>query len=207
MNVMRKIILLVLLSIVFYTGGIMAIEEPKYTIESKKEHYEIRRYESTLVAETKIEASFDESGNKAFRILADYIFGNNKSKARLEMTAPVTMQEQSEKITMTAPVSQTRTSDGFLIQFTMPEKFTIDTIPEPNDPRVKIRVIASRKVAAYTYTGSWSEVYYKEQLSKFLSELNRDGVRVIGEPVFARYNSPFQLWFLRRNEILIEVTQ
>lgn len=191
--------------LLFISGIVMATEEPKYTVEEKTDHYEIRKYNSILVAETKVDASFEDAGNQAFRILADYIFGNNKSKIKVEMTAPVTQQSPSEKIAMTAPVNQLKTSDGFLVQFTMPEKFNLQNIPEPNDKRVSIREIPARRVSVYRYSGSWSESRYKEKLEEFLSELKKNGVKTAGEPILARYNSPFMIWFLRRNEIWIEV--
>ncbi len=184
----------------------MAIEEPKYAVDSKNDRYEIRAYESTLVAETVVDAEFDEAGNQAFRILADYIFGNNTSQTKIEMTAPVA-QVKSEKIEMTAPVNLTKSGSGFLVQFTMPAKFNMQNLPKPKDERVRIREIPGRKVAVFGYSGSWSESRYKSKLGEFVSALEKDGVKTVGEPVFARFNSPFRLWFLRRNEIWFEVVQ
>lgn len=195
----------VFLSIFLSAGAAMATEEPKYAVELKAEHYEIRKYDATLVAETKIETGFDDAGTQAFRILADYIFGNNKSKTKLAMTAPVTQQPPSEKIAMTAPVNQVPTPGGFLVQFTMPEGFTLDNLPEPNDTRVHIRIIPARRIAVYRYSGSWSESRYNEKLADFRKELQKDSVKTTGEPIFARFNSPWMLWFLRRNEIWLEL--
>ena len=87
---MKKYILFL---IMFLNAGVsMAIEEPKYKIETKTDVYEIRKYEPTLVAETIVDGDFEGAGNKSFRILADYIFGNNKSKSKIAMTAPVTQE-------------------------------------------------------------------------------------------------------------------
>lgn len=121
------------------------------------------------------------------------------------MTAPVSQQVASEKIAMTAPASQAKKGTGFLVQFTMPQEFTMETLPEPNDPRVHILEIPERKVAVYRYSGTWSEERYLENLKKFVSVLEQSGVVTTGEPLFARYNPPFMPWFLRRNEILFEV--
>lgn len=183
----------------------MAIEEPKYTVGAKTEEYEIREYESTLVAETKVDANFEDAGNQAFKILADYIFGNNTTKVKIDMTAPVSQASSSQKIDMTAPVSLAKAGAGFVVQFTMPAKFNLETLPKPNDARVLIKEIPKRKVAVYSYSGSWSEERYNKNLSKFLAALDRDKVKTEGEPIFARFNSPFQLWFLRRNEIWISI--
>ncbi|MEI8026726.1 MAG: heme-binding protein [Pseudomonadota bacterium] len=184
----------------------MSVSEPTYKVDSKNDHYEIRTYQPIIVAETLIEADFDEAGSKAFAILADYIFGKNKSKQKMEMTAPVAQQNLSEKIAMTAPVSQIEDHRGHLVQFTMPSNYTMDTLPLPLDPRVKLKEMGSRTVAVYSYSGSWSESRYKSKLAKFHLELSKDKITTKGEPVFARYNSPFQLWFLRRNEIWLEIS-
>ena len=186
-------------------GVAMATEEPKFAVEIKKDEYEIRKYGATLVAETEVEAEFDDAGNRAFRILADYIFGKNKTKTKIDMTAPVSQTSKSEKIEMTAPVSLSKAERGFRVQFTMPSSFTMATLPEPIDPRVQLREIPERRVAVLRYSGSWSQTRYEGKLKTLKEALAADGVKTIGEPIFARFNSPFQIWFLRRNEIWIEV--
>ncbi len=195
----------IFLSALLLMGSAMATEEPKYTVQSQNENHEIRRYPKVLVAETLVEAEFEEAGNKAFRILADYIFGNNKPNKKIAMTAPVSQAAASEKIAMTAPVSQVKGQGGFLVQFTMPSSYTRENLPEPNDPRVQIRELPARTVAVYGYSGTWSESRYKEKLADFRSELEKAGVKPTGEPVFARFNPPFMPWFLRRNEIWLEL--
>jgi len=192
-----------------YSGGAMAIEEPMYSVISKNQSYEIRKYDSIIVAQTKVEANFEEAGNQAFRILADFIFGGNKSKTKIAMTAPVNQMPAavSEKIEMTAPVSMSKSELGFLVQFTMPKQYTLETLPIPNDARVEIRQIPPRRVAVFTYSGSWSEERYQKKLQEFQLALKENSVNTKGSPLLARYNSPFQLWFLRRNEIWIEVVE
>jgi hypothetical protein len=190
-----------------YSGVVMAIEEPEFKIESKSENYEVRSYGPVLVAETTVEADFESAGNQAFRILAGYIFGGNQSKTKIAMTAPVNQKAASEKIEMTAPVTQAKGPSGFLVQFTMPKVYSLETLPIPNDSRVQLRQIPARKIAVYGYSGSWSESRYNEKLASFREELKRDGRVVAGEPVLARFDSPFRLWFLRRNEIWIEVKE
>jgi hypothetical protein len=185
----------------------MAIEESDFTLVSKNDDYEIRQYNPVLVAETNVEDSFEGAGNVAFKILAGYIFGENKSQTKIDMTSPVNQigQSKSEKIAMTAPVAQTKNQNGFTVQFTMPKKFTLDTLPIPNDSRVKLRQLPARKIAVYTYSGTWSESRYLEKLTEFKNAITKNGITTTNEPVFARYNSPFQIWFLRRNEIWIEL--
>jgi len=183
----------------------MAIEEPEYLVESKAATYEVRSYGPVVVAETQIESDFENAGNQAFRILARYIFGGNKSKAQISMTAPVGQSVAFEKIEMTAPVTQVKGGTGYWVQFTMPKKYTLATLPTPEDSRVKLREIPARQVAVLTYSGSWSESRYQDKLAGFKLDLKADKREFIGEPVLARYNSPFQIWFLRRNEIWLEL--
>jgi hypothetical protein len=196
---------LIHLVIIFKAGVVMAVSEPKFTIEKEAETYEIRSYATTVVAQTFVEADFDEAGNKAFRILADYIFGNNRQKTEISMTAPVAQKTASTKIAMTAPVSQIQGKSGFYIQFMMPDEYSLATLPEPNDSRVELLEVPARRVAVFKYSGSWSESRYKQKLAEFNAALEKDGLLKIGEPVFARFNSPLQIWFLRRNEIWQEI--
>jgi hypothetical protein len=189
--------------VTFHASDSMAIEEPPYEVEKNYGSFEVRKYPAVLVAQTEVPDAFEDAGNKAFRVLADYIFGNNISKTKIDMTAPVT--QQSEKISMTAPVSQTPVGSGYLVQFMMPKKYTLATLPTPVDARVKIVEIPARRIAVYTYSGSWSEERFSKKLAQFRKSLQEHGVQTSGEPIFARFNSPFALWFLRRNEIWLNL--
>ena len=185
-------------------GHAMATEEPSFKLIKKNDIYEIRHYPAILVAQTTIHADFDDAGNQGFKILADYIFGNNQAQTKISGTT-ITSQKKSEKIAMTAPVNMEKTQEGFLIEFTMPAKFSLATLPKPNDPRVIIREVSPRTVAVIRYAGSWSQEKYQEKLHILMNALAKDGIHTHGEPIFARFNSPFQLWFLRRNEIWVEI--
>jgi hypothetical protein len=106
---------------------------------------------------------------------------------------------------MTAPVVQTPTQNGFLVQFMMPSSFTLATLPEPTDARVKLRQVDSKTVAAHQYSGSWSQSNYDEHLKILKDALAKAGVKTQGEPLYSRYNPPFTPWFLRKNEIWFNV--
>ncbi len=184
----------------------MAIEEAKYKVVKKDGDIEVRDYEPQLVAETIVKASIEDSGNIAFRRLFNYISGKNQSKTKIEMTAPVSQESKGEKIAMTAPVSQQRSSDGeFAVSFMMPASFTMETIPAPSDEAVKIRKIPARRIAAIRYSGRWTEKRYLKFKDRLESWLKEQGLEPDGEPIWARYNPPFTLWFLRRNEVLIPI--
>jgi hypothetical protein len=180
----------------------MAIEEPRYTITASYPGFEVRRYDTYVVAETDVDGDFEKAGNEGFRRLARYIFGNNRISARLEMTAPVA---QSVKIPMTAPVAQQSREGTYLIQFVMPSDRTIATLPEPLDSRISLREVPAHSVAVRRYSGGWSRSRYEKELRYLRRALRERGLREKAQPSWARYNSPFSLWFLRRNEIQIEV--
>jgi len=191
-----------------------ALEQPAYTIVQSNDVYEIRKYESYIVAEVVVPVPESEAGSQAFGLLGGYIFGKNKGARKLEMTAPVVQtpvessadpRVVSTKIDMTAPVVQTPTTNGFLVQFMMPSAYTLATLPEPLDSQVKLREVAAKSVAAHRYSGGWSQRNYDEHLNILKTALAKDGVKTQGEPLYSRYNSPFTLWFMRRNEIWFNV--
>jgi len=184
----------------------LAIEEPDYQVVRRiGEQIEVRRYAGYAVAEVVLEASAADAGNRAFPILAGYIFGKNKGERKLEMTAPVTQSAEPVKLEMTAPVTQAAVAGGMRVQFVLPRDVTLATAPEPLDPRVRLREEPPVVRAAIRYSGTWSQANYDEHLSKLQVALAAAGVATQGEPVLARYNGPMTLWFLRRNEIWLTV--
>ncbi len=187
-----------------------ALEQPQYTVIQKSELYEIRKYEPYIVAEVVVPGPESEAGGQAFSLLGGYIFGKNKGERKLEMTAPVVQTPvaapaSSTKIEMTAPVVQTPTQNGFLVQFMMPTAFTLATLPEPTDAKVKLRQVAGKTVAALQYSGGWSQSNYDEHLNILKAALTKAGVKTQGEPMYSRYNGPMTPWFLRKNEIWLNV--
>lgn len=197
-------------SILMTSTAAQAIEQPKYTVVKSNDVYEIRKYESYIVAEVVVPGPESEAGGQAFSLLGGYIFGKNKGERKLEMTAPVVQTPvpstaASTKIEMTAPVVQTPTTNGFLVQFMMPTAYTLTTLPEPLDPKVKLREVAGKTVAAHTYSGGWSQSNYDEHLNILKSALAKDGIKTQGEALYSRYNGPMTPWFLRKNEIWFNV--
>jgi len=183
----------------------MAVEEAAYTVTTRDGRFEIRDYAPHVVAETLVEGTLEEAGTKAFNRLFRYISGGNRSREKVAMTAPVSQQPQGEKIAMTAPVAQRRVQERWAVSFMMPASHTLETLPTPEDPQVALRQVPARRMAVVRYSGSWSEQGYQRNLEELESWMRGKGLAPAGDPVWARYNSPFSLWFLRRNEILIPV--
>jgi hypothetical protein len=183
-----------------------ATEEPAYDVLRAFGNVELRQYAPYVVAEVVVDGAAEDAGNAAFPILAGYIFGKNKGEKKFDMTAPVTQTAAPVKLPMTAPVTQAMApGGGHLIQFVLPKGVTLDTAPEPLDPRVKLRQEPARQWAAIRYSGTWSQANYDEHLALLRVALVKEGVATEGEPLLARYNAPFTPWFLRRNEIWMAV--
>ena len=197
-----------LLFLLFTLSGnaAMAIEEPAYEVLLETKYYEVRRYQSYIVAEIDVDDDFKRAGNSAFRVLAGYIFGDNEPQQKMAMTAPVESRE-GVRMNMTAPVtSQAGTGDGqYTYAFVMERKYTMDTLPEPTNPDIRLVQRPERIMAVHRYSGTWSEERYREHEKTLLDALAVDRVETTGRPVFARYNAPFTPWFLRRNEIMVEI--
>jgi len=183
----------------------MATEEAPYNVTTTDDIFELREYAPQVLAEIIVDGDLESAGNKAFRPLFRYISGDNKSRGKIAMTAPVSQEQTGEKISMTAPVSQQSVQGKWAVSFMMPASYTMENLPTPDDPNIKLRQVPARRVAAVSYSGFWSEkkyLQYKQELENWITAKN---LKVIGEPVWARYNPPFTLWFLRRNEILIPI--
>ncbi|MCU0953794.1 MAG: heme-binding protein [Hyphomicrobium sp.] len=182
----------------------MTYREPAHAVESQDGDFEIRRYAPALAAEVTTSGDRNTAIGAGFRLLADYIFGNNTKKQAIEMTSPVT-QQRSEKIAMTVPVTQQASGSDWIVRFIMPATYTPDTLPVPNDPRVRIVAIPEKRVAAVRFSGRSTD----ENLSRHRAELEAwmksRGLKAAGEPTVAFYNPPWSLPFLRRNEFLVEL--
>lgn len=182
-------------------GTAHATEEPSYQVVRQLDGAEVRLYAPYVVAEVTVAGPAEDAGSAAFPILAGYIFGNNKGERKLEMTAPVTQAAAPVKLEMTAPVTQSATEGGFVVQFVLPSDVTLDTAPEPMDPRVRLRQVPTHRVAVILYSGFWTQANHEEHLVKLQSILQSADIEWVGEPMLSRYDPPYKPWFLRRNEI------
>jgi hypothetical protein len=189
---------------VIATPAAMAIEEPRFKVLEQDGSFELREYSPYIVAETRVEAGFEDAGSIAFQRLFRYISGDNIAQQRIAMTAPVT-QSRGEKISMTAPVSQVADGNAYLVAFTLPSTYTLATAPQPLDPTVRIRAVPAQLIACWRYSGRWTASNYRDHEALLRERIKARGLITRGAPVLARYNPPFTPWFMRRNEVLIPV--
>lgn len=181
------------------------VPQPKYTVAEKYGAIEIRDYSPMVVAEVETTGARDPAIREGFILLANYIFGGNKTTQKIAMTAPVS-QQKNEKIAMTAPVLQENSGPSqWKIRFAMPENFTLESLPKPNNPAVILKEVASKRFAVIRFSGFITEATLSQHTEQLLQFINKNGLEPISAAIYAFYNPPWTLPFLRRNEIMIEV--
>jgi effector-binding domain-containing protein len=181
------------------------VERPKYQVAESSDNIEIRDYAPMIVAEVDVPGKQRDAIGKGFRIIADYIFGNNTAAQKVAMTAPVT-QQGSEKIPMTAPVTQQGDGSTWRVRFVMPSRYTLETLPKPLNPDVKLKEIPAKRYAVIRFSGMASEDSLKRRTKQLKDWAGAENLAPKADPIYAFYNPPWTLPFLRRNEVMIETS-
>lgn len=196
------------------------VEQAEYVVVKKADGYEVRTYAPHIAAQTTVSGTYEQALNEGFRIIAGYIFGGNTAKQKVAMTAPVTEQkaegeklamtapvtvEDAEKIVMTAPVTASLENGLRTITFMMPKGYTLDTLPVPDDSRVKLVPVPERTMAVVAFSWYRTTARVQKMEEELLALLKRDGVSVKGTPVYAGYNAPWTPPWMLRNEVMVEV--
>lgn len=202
----------------------MATEEPVFERLQQVGDKEIRRYHAVIVAETVVGGDMSAASSAGFRQIADYIFGNNisvrgaaaNSSEKIAMTAPVSIEPAaaSEKIAMTAPVSIEPQGNGggsmqgnrWRVQFTMPASYSMATLPKPRNPAVTLREVPAKRYAVLVFSGLAGEEKVQHKTDELLAWVKTINEKPVATPQLARYNPPWTLPFMRRNEILVELS-
>jgi hypothetical protein len=184
-----------------------AIEEPAFKSVLKEGAFEVRDYAPTIVAQVEVRGDFGAAGNRAFNPLADYIFGNNTQAGKIAMTAPVSQTKAGAKIAMTAPVSQAKTGDVWTVRFTMPSKYTMATLPRPVNPDVRLIEVPGQRMAVVQFTGFTGDNTLKEKETALRAFAAQKGLKLTGAPIYARYDPPWTVPFMRRNEVMIAISR
>jgi hypothetical protein len=196
-------------TLLIFSNTAMASEEPKYTLLEKDQAFELRAYTPKIIAEVIVDGDMREASSKGFRLIADFIFGNNTAQSgkseKISMTAPVSMELRAEKISMTVPVGVQQASDGWKVYFVMPSQYALETLPKPNNPLVSIKQIPSQKFAVVRFSGLVDEEKMANKVVELTHWIEIKKLKMIGGPELARYNPPWTLPFLRRNEVMIAV--
>ena len=181
-------------------------EQPKYAVVSVKNDIEVRDYAPMIVAEVETTGEREEAITKGFNILADYIFGNNKSSSKVAMTAPVTQQE-SRKIAMTAPVTQQNVDGKWQVRFMMPSNYNLSSLPQPNNAAIQLNEVPSKRFVVIRFSGIATESVLKKNLAKLHDHIREERIKTVSEPTYAFFNPPWTLPPMRRTEIMIEISK
>ncbi len=203
--------IMILLSI-WALGSYIAVrnlEEPSFTVLEKRAGYTIRQYDPYIVAEATVTPTQYRDGlNQGFALVADYIFGNNTTREKISMTTPVLEQPSptNEKIAMTVPVLEKNIDESSrTISFVLPSKYTLDTLPVPNNDRVQIRAVAGYKAAVLRFGWYGTPERVAAKKTELLTALAAADIEILGEPRAAFYNPPISFPLTLRNEIIVEI--
>jgi SOUL heme-binding protein len=168
-------------------------EEISYEVTGRIGEVEFRNYPAIRVASVS-----GYGDNDAFGFLFRFITGKNRVKKKIAMTAPVIT---AETIPMTAPVI----SDAATMSFVMPEQMTLEDLPEPQEPEVRLQEFPPREVAVIRFSGKAGKKSVEEMTTRLLGVLRHENIKVTGTPFLMRYNPPFIPGFLRKNEVGVEI--
>ena len=186
-------------------GPVMSnVEKPDYKVIQSEQNIEIRQYEPMIIAEVEVDGKREDAIRDGFRLLADYIFGNNTVQQVISMTAPV-QQKENQKIAMTAPVQQQSMGKSWRMSFVMPSKYRLDSLPVPNNNRVRLKEILTKKFVVIEFSGTNSNENVTKHENQLMNYIEANQINIIGSPKYAFYNAPWTLPFLRRNEVMIEI--
>lgn len=195
-----------LLAGVLWGPIVSQVEQARYTIVESHGAIEIRDYASMIVAQTSVTGTRDTAISQGFRIIADYIFGNNTAAATVAMTAPV-HQQSSQTIAMTAPVMGQPNNGKWQVQFVMPSEYTMESLPKPDNPDVALVAVEEKRFAVIRFSGTADELSLREQTTLLQTFLETNHLSPIATPTYAFFNPPWTLPILRRNEVMIEIAR
>ena len=192
---------------IFFNSA-MATEEPDFKLISEEGDFQIREYEPKIIAQVEVEGNFDEASSKGFKLLADYIFGNNlldgESK-KISMTTPVEMTPLAENLIMTSSIMDDQVNNKWSINFVMPQEYSLDTLPKPNNSQIDIIEVPSEKYAVIIFSGLVRESSYTDKAKLLSNYFKQNNFEKRGAIKIARYNPPWTLPFFRRNELMVKI--
>lgn len=181
------------------------VEQAPYTVAKADGDFEIRDYAPMIVAETNATGPRDEAISQGFHVIAEYIFGGNHAGAPKENAPPVAAPEPGQTIAMTAPVMQQENAGVWKVRFVMPSHYTLEQLPTPNNADVKLAAVDGKRFVVVRFSGSAQEADVQRQKARLMEYVKRNELPIAGEPVYAFYNPPWTLPFLRRNEVMLEI--
>lgn len=183
-----------------------AIEEPAFQLVLKEGDFELRQYAPNVVAEVTVGGDLETASSRGFRLVAGYIFGGNRA------VSAVGAAPEAERIAMTAPVvavpedrKSLQGANRWRVQFVMPSKYTLATLPRPTNAAVTLREVPGHRVAVVRFSGFMNEPKVEGKAQELMAWLQARGLRAVGAPRLLRYDPPWTLPFMRRHEVVFDV--
>ena len=208
MKCRRKIIILIVATILvgaLATGPIMSnVETPSYKVIQSKGKIEIREFDPMVIAEVQVVGRRKDAISSGFKLLADYIFGNNISQENIDTTATI-QRPASEKIAMTAPVQQQLANNSWLVSFVMPSEYNLEDLPKPKNIEVKLKNVPVKRFVTIQFSGTSSDENLAKHKKLLVEFIKNNSISVTGTSKYAFYNPPWTLPLMRRNEVMFEV--
>ena len=165
------------------------IETPKYKVLKKYPRFELRQYESMMLATTNLGiASYDDKASEGFRTIASYIFGKNKSNEKIAMTAPVIYHADSIST----------------LSFVVPRSKTQESMPVPIDQNLTFVVQAPKLLAVLDFGGFINNEKLAARMAELKKAVLKEGFQIKGQGYYFGYNPPWQL-IGRKNEVAFEL--
>jgi hypothetical protein len=201
---MKRILFIFLLSLIAFPA--MSTEQPEFDLIEQHNDFQLRRYAPMIIAQVEVAGDMGDASSSGFRLLADYIFGNNVVAPSTELTSQIS-QPESVKIDMTAPVSRMASGDNrWLVSFVMPRQWTIDSLPKPTNSQIKIVEVPAHTAAVIEFSGLGRQTSYEKKQAELINWIASKGYELIDEARYAAYNPPWTLPPFRRNEVIIPVS-
>lgn len=187
----KSVILLIMFLTLCFTfrtvlASVNGVETPSYKVILKDKDFEIRHYDNMLLAQTKGLGERGDVARQAFRKLFSYISGKNKTH---------------EKISMTAPVLQQASGELWYVSFIMPKAYILSEIPKPLDNTIQLVNTKASDYYCLRFSGRLSDKNLQNHLNTFYAYIKEKKYQIDGAPIFAFYDPPWTLPFLRRNEV------
>ncbi|OPY26745.1 MAG: SOUL heme-binding protein [Methanocella sp. PtaU1.Bin125] len=185
----------------------MSTEQPAYETIKRDGDFEVRRYNGYIMAQVDVRSDFDDALRQGFMMLYEYISGHNRVRLKIPMTVPVTEEivEDGEKIPMTTPVTAEKTGEGvYRISFVMPGRYTLDTLPRPDNENIRFREVGDHNVAVVRFSGHSHEPRVQEKMRQLVDWMQTNGLVPKSCCRLARYDPPWIPGFMRRNEVMAD---
>jgi hypothetical protein len=167
-------------------------ESAEYKVIESDDNIEIREYPDLMLVATDSEMNA-QGRDGSFMRLFRYISGANENEQKIAMTTPVFMEGE---------IGKSDVSMGFV----MPKEVAVDGVPKPTGDGVKIRKREGGRFAVIRFSGRLDSRVAKEQEARLREWMKSRGLE--GEPKAetAGYDPPFTPGPLRRNEVLIRLS-